>query len=225
MTFLILSIVLAQPVAPVVGKADRPPPAPWVEVKADAILTVLTAPEKSQWLLIDDGADLVPSADGRTAAFAAPAKGRYRVVVVGPLGEPSRVVVVVGDAAKPPTPVPIDPPAPVPTDPLTAKLQAAYRLDTRDAAKKSHDLADLIELYKQASEFAGKADIVSFSELIVRVKDAAKMLGIEGLADLRKSCAEELKLAFPLDAAFDDGSRAKAKALFLKLSEALKNVK
>lgn len=225
MMFLLATLSILQPAASV-GKADRPQPAPPMEVKADAILTVLTAPEKSRWKLIDrDGADLVASPDGKTAVFAALAKGRYRVVVI--TGETDvDIVVVVGDvpAPTPPKPGPVDPVIP-PTDPLTAKLQAAYKLDTRADAAKQVDLKDLVELYKQAAEFASKPDIASLAELVAKVKDAAKALGIEGLVDCRKAIADELKLAFANDAPFDDASRLKAKVLFVKLSEALKNVK
>lgn len=232
LTAILMTLAFAEPVPPppptpvpafsTVEKADRTPAPPWQEIKADAILTVLSAPEKSRWLLIDDGADLVPSADGKTATFGAIAKGRYRVVVVSPTGEAARITVVVVDSPKPP-PGPVDPP--LPTDPLTAKLQAAYALDKRDSAAKLADLKVLIELFVQAAEFAAAPNILSLAELIVKFREAAKTLGIVGLVELRKASADELHAAFPVDAAFDEPGRAKAKAMFVKLSEALKNVK
>ena len=223
-----IALLFAQsaPGAPVVGKAERPAAPAWVEIKADPILTVLTAPDKSQWLLIDDGADLVSASDGKTATFAALAKGRYRVVVVGPAGEAARVVVVVGDVPppKPPSPGP-DVPPPKPVDPLTAKLQAAYQLDTGDAAKKLANLAELVELYAAAATLALSPDVLTVAALVARVREAAKVLVLEGLTDCRKVIAEELKTAFPIDAPLDDASRAKAKALFLRLASCLKEVK
>jgi hypothetical protein len=235
MKFLILALALSQTPAPVppapaptpsVGKEERPAPPVWVEIKADPILTVLTAPTGSKWSLLDDGADLVSLPDGRAVFGYATKPGRYRATASTPTAEVLRVVVIVGDLPKPPVPVPPSPPEPpVPTDPLIAKLKLAYDLDTRAAAKKNLDLLDLVELYKQAADLAGKPDVGTVAALIERVRMASKILIVEGLTDLRKVIAGELGAAFPVDAPLDEPARAKAKAAFLKISEALKAVK
>lgn len=214
--FLLLSATATSAAPPGITKADRPVPTPWIEIKADPVLTVLQATEKSRWSLIDSqSADLVPADDGKTAVFAAAVKGRYRVTAVAPTGEVSQVIVIVGDTT-PPTP-------PAPQDPLLLKLQAAASLDTR--TDRASDLADLVELYAQAAVLAKDVKIVSLGDLVARVRDASKILVVSGFPDLKRVIAGELSAAFPDDVPLDEATRATAANLFLKLSSALKGVK
>ncbi len=231
-TLLLAALAMLPGAATPVGKADRPAVPPWAEIAADARpTTILTAPEKSAWLLIDDGADLVPASDGKSATFAAPAKGRYRVLVVPPAGEPMRVVVVVGDAPaptppKPPGPVPPEPtPTPTPVDPLVGKFAAAFAADTRDAAAKKKDLDALVKLYAKVAAAPDSPATTTVGELVAVFKKLALEFAVLGLAELRKLVAAELASVFTTDAPLDDAGRAKAKALFLRLSAALAAVK
>ena len=80
----------ADPMPATVTKAPAPPPPTWAEIPADPLLTVLQSPTASRWVLIDDGADLRPAADGKSATFAAAQPGRYRLLVLPEQGEPQR---------------------------------------------------------------------------------------------------------------------------------------
>ncbi len=212
----LLSLVPRQP--PVaVGKAERPPQPVWTEIRADPILTVLTAPAASRWVLVDDGADLRPDADGKGASFAASKPGRYRIVVIAGEGEPVRVALVVGANPGPDLP-PLD-------DPVARRFRAAFDLDLRDPAKKAADLLDLVELYRQAADLADRTDIGSVAALVARLREASKILVVDGLSDLRKAIAVELAAAFPIDAPLDDANRVKARTLFLKLGRVLQTLK
>ncbi len=210
---VVLMLHVANPVG--VGKADRIPVPIWIEIRVDPILTVLTAPEKSRWILVDDGCELRPDLDGKAATFAAGGKGRYRVLVVTGDAEPVRLILVVGDPA----------PKPEPADPLSKRLQLAFDLDSRESIKKRLDLAELIELYRQAAAFADRTDVTTIAELIGRIREAAKSLVPEGLVAVRKTVAEELGTVFPFDGPLDAETRKKAKELFAKLSTALATLK
>lgn len=222
---LILALAFGQPIqAPVVGKADRPAPSVATEIKSDPILTVLTAPEKSRWKLIDrDGADLVASADGKSAVFGAFAKGRYRVVVITGDSE-SDVVLVVGDAPAPKPPGPT-PPEPTPVDPLVTKFAAAFAADPRDPAAKKKDLDALVKLYAKVAVAPDSPALTTVGELVAIFKKLALEFAVLGLAELRKLIALELASVFTTDAPLDDAGRGKAKAMFLRLSAALAGVK
>lgn len=210
----------ADPMPATVTKAPAPPPPTWAEIPADPLLTVLQSPTASRWVLIDDGCDLRPSADGKSATFAASAPGRYRLLVLPEQGEPQRVSVRVGEAPpKPPEP------RPVPTDPFVKRLQTEFDKDTREGSKKLADLKDLIELYRQAADLAASAEVVSTGQLVGRVRDASRALGIEGLADLRRAVSVELAAAMPTDEPMTSELRAKAKDVFLRIRAALQEVK
>ena len=182
----LLSVVPYQP-PPAVAKAERTPPPSWAEIKADPILTVLTAPISSRWVIVDDGADLRPDADGKSAAFAAIKPGRYRILVIAGDGEPARVAVIVGAGPGPDGPLPND-------DALLRRLQSAFDLDPREASKKTADRLDLVELYRQAADLAERPDLSTVAALVSRIRDAGKLLLVEGLADLRRAIAAELLL-------------------------------
>jgi hypothetical protein len=201
-----------------VGKAERTPAPAWTEIRADPILTVLTAPAAARWVLVDDGADLRPDADGKSAAFAAGKPGRYRILVIAGDGEPARVAVIVGAVPGPDGPPPND-------DAFLRRLQTAFDLDSREAAKRTADRLDLVELYRQAADLAERPEVTTVAALVARIREASKLLVVEGLADLRKAIAAELAAAFPIDAPLDEATRSKVRALFLKLSAALKSLK
>lgn len=221
---LLLSALSLGADAPAVTKAPAPPPPAWNEMSADPLLTVLQSPDPAKWLAVDEGCDLRPAADGRSATFAAGTPGRYRLVVVPEKGEPVRVCVVVGKPEPtPPGPKPPEP-RPVPTDPLVKKLQTEFDKDTRAATAKISDLKDLVELYRQAADLAASADVTSTGQLVTRVRDAARAMGIEGLADLRRAVSVELTTAMPTDEPMTAELRAKAKDVFLRIRAALQGV-
>lgn len=217
-----------------VNKDTTVKPAVWTEVKADPILTVLVSPTPAKWVLIDDtAAALRPGSDGKTAYFAAQAAGKYRVIVVGGDGEPTRIQITVGDspAPAPPAPTPPAPTPPVPTppappvDPFVAKLQAAYNLDTRAANLKATDLADLVELYRQGALLAADTSVATTGDLKARVSAAAQKLVVAGLTDLRKAIGTEVAAVLPVDVPLTTELRTTAAAEFTKISTALKQLK
>ena len=227
-TLITVLIALLPAQSGAVGKADRPAPAPWIELTADPILTRLTAPAGSQWILLDDGAALDPATDGASAGFAAGKDGRYRIVVVS-AKEIARVAITKGDVPLPPTPPkpgPDVPPAPpTPVDPLVAKFAAAFAADTRDAAAKKKDLDALVKLYAKVAAAPDSPALTTIGELVAIFKKLALEFAVLGLAELRKLVAAELASVFTTDAPLDDAGRAKAKAMFLRLSAALAGVK
>ena len=241
MTFplmLIPLISLAQTPAPMprpvnivvaeVNKGDKLPAPMWTEIPADPILTTLVNPASAKWISVDDGCELRPASDGKSCVFAAAKAGRYRIIVVPDTGDIMRVAVVVGKIDPiPPTPnppAPNPPVPPVPTDPLTAKFQAAYVLDTRDATTKKKDLLDLVELYTQAATLASAMDVNTTGQLVSRVRDASKALAIAGLDDLRRAVSVELATAMPADVPLTPDLRTKAAATFTKIKTALQGV-
>lgn len=201
-----------------VVKLEAPPPAEWVTVQADPVLTTLSAPAAAKWVLVDDGpaCELRPSADGKAATFAATSDGHYRVLVISG-DDVFRVKVVKGGGD--------DDRKPKPTDPLVKLLQTAFDLDTRTADAKRHDLLDLVELYRQAGMLALDANITTTGQLVVKVRDAAKALGVVGLAEVRKAIGAELTAVFPEDVPLTAESRAKAAATFGRIKAALEGVK
>lgn len=116
---------------------------------------------------------------------------------------------------------PVVPPnPPKPADPLAAALRAAYAADA--GPEKAQQLADLAELYRQAAELAADPACLTAAELVERVRAAAKVLKIDGLAQVRRLVAAEVAAVFPEDAALTAESRAAARALFLRVHAALR---
>ena len=227
--------------SPGVDKGTKPTPAAWKELAADKILTVLVSQIPAKWVLVDDAAaEISPSADGKSCIFSASVPGKYRLLAVGADGDPARIVVTVagtppGPVPPPTPPAPPAPPGPVPpptppappapVDPLVLKLQAAFLLDTRAADAKATDLADLIELYRQAAILAADPTVMSTGDLKTRVAMASQKLVINGLADLRKILAAELGSVMPMDVPLSADVRTAAANAFNKLNAALKQVK
>ena len=210
-----------------VVKVDPAADPVWNEVTADPIQTTLESPAKSRWVIVTAGCKVTPVDDGKRAVFAAAKAGRYLLVVLPEAGEPVLVAVLVGKVDPPPKPddPPVPPPVPVPVSDLGKRFQAEFDKDAREAAKKRSDLADLVELYRQAGDLAASADVTTTGQLVARVRDASKALGIEGLADLRRAISVELATAMPADEALSAELRTKAKSVFSRIQFALKEVK
>jgi hypothetical protein len=229
MTYLLISLACLQapppsppPTADPVIEAPRPEAPAWVEFKAEVgkllRLTVPGTPAAVKWTLIDTaGADLESCDGGKRCSFVASAEGRYRLLAqVGDVVH--RVQVTVGKPTPPAPPPP--PPAPVDTT-LRDKLQAAYTADPLPLAKRKEQLADLVELYKQAVTLAGDTSITSAADMVKRLKDASAALGVTGLESMRKAIAAEIAVAFPADVPFDANNRAKALAVLTKVRDAI----
>jgi proline dehydrogenase len=120
-------------------------------------------------------------------------------------------------------PKPVPPPVPPkPADPLAVALRAAFLADT--GATKADQLLTLAELYKQAGDLAGLEAVTTTGQLMERIRQAAAALKIDGLLPCRKLIAAECATALGTDpdGAMTAATREKAKALFLRVHEALK---
>lgn len=217
-TLLLCSLTLVAAAPPAVVEVPRGDPGEWKELKAaPGRILRMGAEPASKWLLIDDdSADLFAADGGKFGDFAAPAPGRYKVIVTGPDGVSSRVVVVVGDAPPGPGPKP-----PGPADPLKARLKAAY--DSDAGADKAEGVKLLVELYKQLAErVCPDASIATVGELLGRCRDAsAALLKAEQLVGVRRVTAGELGLLFPADGPLSDDQRKKSAELFRRLAATL----
>lgn len=213
---LLTSLLCLAAAPPAVVEVPRTDPGEWKEIKAaPGRILRMGAEPASKWLLVDDeSADLFPADGGKFGDFAAPAPGRYKVVVTGPDGVSARVVVVVGDA--PPGPKP-----PTPNDPLRAKLKAAYDADT--GADKSESVKLLVELYKQlCDKVCPDATITTVGELLARSRDAsAALLRPEQLAGVRRVVRDELAAIFPADGELTAEQRKRTGELFRRLATLL----
>ncbi len=187
----------------------------WVEVKGlPGRLLILQTTSTAKWLPIDDGFDLVPSSDGKSAAFVAPTAGRYRLTVVVN-GEPGRVAVTVGTPA-PPVP-------PTPPDPVAAAIAAAYSAEP--APDKRDRVKDLAALYRQAAVLAADPTVTSSGALLARVQAAAKTLvGPDAVKGVRAVAAGELGRVLPVDGPLSDGQRGSVVATFKKLATILEGL-
>lgn len=235
-----LSLVVLAFLLPVVFAADPvvvvpTPEAPkWTEFKADVgDLITLSLPgmtDKGTWVLVDEGASIKPCGNGKECSFAAKRPGKYRLLVTTAT-ETHRVAVIVGPPQpmppdpKPPEPKPPEPKPPEPIDAFRRAVQDAYTADTANPVKKQGELLDLVELYTQAVTLAGDKTVMSVGQLVQRLRDATKALGITGLEAVRKLIAAELVAAFPADTTLDDSSRSKAAALMGRIRDVLKEVK
>lgn len=222
---LLLTLALgADPAPAAVTKAPAPPAPVWVEIQADPLGTRLESASKSTWTVVDSGCAVWPAADGKSAVFVAVAPARYKVLVTSEKGEVTHVAVTVGTPEPtPPKPGPVDPP--VPQSELGKKLQAAFDADPTPKDKKLAVLALKAELYKQAADLAGSPDVTSTGQLVTRVKDASKALGVDGLPAVRQVIAAVLAEAMPTDEPMTADLRTKAAAAFQRIRSALLEVK
>ena len=124
---------------------------------------------------------------------------------------------------KPPAP-PVPPPPTPPADPLAAALKAAYAADS--SPTKAAQALLLAELYKQAATLADDPAVSNTADLMGRILVAAKSLKIDGLLSCRTLIAEECKSIGSVDppVTLTGDVRAKAKAVFLRVSLAMKGV-
>lgn len=208
LALLVLALV-ADPTPPIVTVVPPSQPSMPVEVQARpgraVRLTAESAGKVTRWELADTTtADLIPSADGQTAAFVAPTPGRYLVLAYTAAGDtPSaatRVVIAVGDAPPvPPVPPPVPPTPPKPDDPLTQRIRTAYQSDAGDPATKADALALLAELHRQASTLARDPAILTAAELARRVGSAASALAADAIPHVRAICTAEVLAVMPAD--------------------------
>lgn len=210
---------------PQVVEVPVPPASKWTEFKAaPGRQLILSAGALAKWVVIDDGCDLVPTTDGKTATFSAPGAGRYRVVcVVG--AEPVRCLVIVGTPPEPgPGPGPGPGPTP-PTDTLVVDIKAAFATDGGDKA----DLRDLAALYKLMVKECGKADYATPEQLNRIYLESRKNLleenGVIKLPEVRKRCSVEIAVAMGADpsASLTADSRKTIAATFARLAKAVED--
>lgn len=205
-------VVAAEPRVVEVPRGD---PAKWVEIKAPkGRILRLSAEPASKWLLIDEdlGADLLSAEGGKIADFASATDGRFKVIVTGPDGTPSRLVVVVGGAPIPPKP-----------DALVEKLRAAVDAD------QSPDRAEKVKLLAaQYGEFAKQARDTGNAtpkQLIALCRGTTVELIGTALVGVRQALADELAAILPIiDAPFTDAQREATAALFERFSTILKDL-
>jgi hypothetical protein len=214
-----------------VVKIESPPKSKWVEIAADPGITTLSVAgdKPAKWVLVDDGADLRPAADGRTASFAAGGEGEYRLVVVAG-DEVHRIKLTKGKPVDPPNPNPKPPAPPAPVDPLAKVLQAGYDADPRAADAKRDDLLDLIELYRQAATLADDPAVDTAEAMVGRVRSTWEKIqkdkGVkDGLLAVRKAIGGELATAFPENVNLDKAGRKKAGEAFARIRGCLEQVK
>ena len=189
------------------------------------------------------GVDLADTAQHQ-CQFVAPA-GKYWVSVVEyvpsdgrPLIRQASTAVTIGpadptppcppspdnpDPPDPPEPTPPTPP-PIPVDPLAVDLAALYAADGEPT--KALDLAYLTELYLQAEAIADDPTIGTKGELFRRLSAPAESLTRDRLAGVRDRIGGELLavLGKDPDKTFTPAGRTKAKALFLRIYTALKEI-
>lgn len=219
---LAATVVAADEAPPVV---IVPPAAPekWIELLAPAGKSVqLTVPgedvKEATWILVDnDVADIFTCDKGKTCRFTAPFEGRYKILVIaGP--NVYRIALTLGKPPKPPGPI-------VPPDSALVKaLQTTYDADTLQLDVKRGQLVLIVELYEQAIDMADDKTLLTVEVASTRLKDASKTLKITGLQELRKTIAAQLAATFPNGGGLDDDGRAKLKALYVKVRDALKAV-
>lgn len=204
---------------PQVVEVPVPPASKWTEFKAaPGRQLVLSAGALAKWVVIDDGCDLVPTADGKTATFSAPGAGRYRVVcVVG--AEPVRCLVIVGT---PPEPGPGPNPGPTPPiDTLVADIKAAF---TADAGKLA-DLQSLAALYTLMVGECADMTYATAADLNARYVAARDTMLRGALPGVRRRCGQELAAAIGADptASLTADSRKAIAATFSRLAKAVED--
>lgn len=121
----------------------------------------------------------------------------------------------------PPDPKPLPPD---PADPLSTAIRVAYDADA--GPKKAEQAKVLSELYRQAADLANDPNVTTAAQLMNRLRSAAGALSITGLEAVRKLIAAECaaQLGTDPDAAITADTRAKAKALFLRIHTILKGL-
>lgn len=184
-----------------------------------------------RWLLLDEGASLLPPElmkDTMAAVVFTPKAGRFRLLAYTARGdEPSAPVICVIEVADPKPPTPPTPPQP--TDPLSVKLQAAYTADVADVATKAKQLAILYGLYSAMSEHCQTDDTLkTLGDVLTQLHQTARDMKLmtEHLIECRKAIAVEVAtLGASPSVPFDPTLRAAAVRCFARIAKALEGVK
>lgn len=157
--------------------------------------------------------------------------GRYRVEAWTSFNdEPSKIymttVVVHGQIPPPEPPGPLPPPIP-PVDPLTAKLQAAYTLDTGTVAEKTAQRTAMIGLYLAMADHTADKGITKLGDLLGDYRKVAASLAPGVLVNTRKAVAAEVTAVFGASEAaiLDDPMRARGVDLFRRLAKSMGELK
>lgn len=210
-------------VALVASRAPAGEPVPVLTVPAEvtaapAVITEIraeTTGKQVRWVPLTPGLSVRAIDNGRVLLVSG-GPGRYELLAYTALAdvpsEPARCVVLIGK-----------PPAPEPPDALAEKVRAALAADPeRDASKKARAAKQLAVLYRELAREAQDAALTSPAEFRRVARDAAaRMIGPDALAGVRKEVAAELAALLPTDAPFTDTQRAAVAKLFERLAAAL----
>jgi len=203
------------------ARGGEPPPVLTVPAEvtaAPAVITEIRAETTGKcvrWVPLTPGLSVRAIDNGRVLLVSG-APGRYELLAYTALAdvpsEPARCVVLIGK-----------PPAPEPPDALAEKVRAALAADPeRDATKKRTLARQLAVLYRELAREAADPALTSPAEFRRVARDAAaRMIGPDALAGVRKEVAAELAALLPTDAPFSDAQRAAVAKLFERLALAL----
>jgi hypothetical protein len=181
-----------------------------------------------RWALASDEADLIPFPDGKTAIFCAPRPGRYLVFAWTAAGdtpsEAARCVVVVGEPPSPPAPQPPAPPPapPRPVDPLLAEFRRLF--DADPSADKATHARQLAALYRQAGEFADRAQTAGELHLLLSTASSNLLGSPDKLKSIRQRIAVELTRVLPTDPDAAITDRVAVRELFNRIASALESL-
>ena len=187
-----------------------------------------------RWVLLDEGASLVPPEllkDSRTALILTPRAGRYRLLAYTAMGDtPSVPVICLLEIAAPSPPTPPTPPTPPPpTDPLAIQLQAAYSADPGAPDAKATQLAILYGVYAAMTEHC-KTDttLKSLGDVLAATHRTAKDMKMLPLVliEVRKLIAADVAtLGSSPGAPFDATLRASTVITFGRIAKALEIIR
>lgn len=187
--------------------------AKWKELSATVgRITTLTAGGKTvRWELIDeDGADLVPAADGKTAAFTASKAGTFRVLAYRGLVAAARIKMVATGAPAPP-------PGPVPLTAFQTKIKAALAMDKAPA--------DAVAKYAGLWDHAGKVTVydarkLTPADVLGQLQADVKGLGLPVgcLNATARVVADELNPLMPTAGALTTQTRDAMGAVFTRIA-------
>lgn len=206
---------------PQVVEVPVPPASKWTEFKAaPGRLLVIGCATGGKWAPFDDGCDVVPASDGKSATFSAPLAGRYKLGVATEKGELVRVVVVVGNPEPGPGPGPGPGPTP-PVDTLVADIKAAF---TADGGKLA-DLQSLAALYTLMVGECADMTYATAADLNARYVTARDTMLKNALPGVRRRCGQVLGAAIGADpaAVLTSVSRETIAATFARLAKAVED--
>lgn len=215
-------------------------------------IVVETNGQRVRWVKPLQDCDFVEFPDGKNAVFVAPKEGVYRLYCFAEFGEyysglsVCKVTVGNGPQPSPPTPTPTPPnptpptptpvpPTPTPTppappvDPLTDKFRTILKTEEGTETEKKKWVASYSAFFSAMSGYVMDKGIVTVGDLKSDYRKALDNLG-DGLpADkikLVKAAAvqEFISLVDDSEKTLDEELRKKLKAVFDKLSVALKAV-